>query len=127
MINRKRNSRGVTLVALIITVIVMLLLVGVTINVALNGGLFSTTKKAKEETEMAVYREKIDSLRPILVVEEMSDGLTSKEFIDRYEEELKKDINFKESTITRKDEETIILMTKEKYVFEITEQETNHK
>ena len=35
-----KKQNGITLIALIITVIVMLILVGVTVNVALNGGLF---------------------------------------------------------------------------------------
>ncbi len=47
------NVRGITLIALIITIIVMLILVGVTINVALNGGLFSKAREARENTEIA--------------------------------------------------------------------------
>lgn len=55
-----RNTRenGITLIALIITIIVMLILVGVTVNVALNGGLFDTTKKAAIETRAAEVDEK---------------------------------------------------------------------
>ncbi len=44
------NSKGITLIALIITIIVMIILVGVTVNVALNGGLFDTAKQAAENT-----------------------------------------------------------------------------
>ena len=42
-----KKQKGITLIALIITIIVMLILVGVSVTVALNGGLFSTAKKAK--------------------------------------------------------------------------------
>ena len=45
-----KNHRGITLIALIITIIVMIILVAVTVNVALNGGLFETTKQAAENT-----------------------------------------------------------------------------
>ena len=47
----RQNSKGITLIALIITIIVMIILVGVTVNVALNGGLFETAQKAAEDTE----------------------------------------------------------------------------
>lgn len=56
------KNKGITLIALIITIIIMLILVGVTVNVALNGGLFSTTKKAKEKTEHAVIVENMTSI-----------------------------------------------------------------
>ena len=48
-----RNHRGITLVALIITIIIMLLLVGVSITIAIKGGLFDTAKRAAKETEEA--------------------------------------------------------------------------
>ena len=48
---KKMNTqKGITLIALIVTIIVMLILVGVTVTVALNGGLFSTANKATKET-----------------------------------------------------------------------------
>ncbi len=48
-----KTKRGITLIALVITIIVMLILVAVTVTVALNGGLFSTAKKATADTEAA--------------------------------------------------------------------------
>ena len=46
-----KRQKGITLIALIITIIVMLILVGVTISVALNGGLFDVAGKATSDTE----------------------------------------------------------------------------
>ncbi len=43
--------KGITLIALVITIIVMLILVGVSVSIAINGGLFSTAKKATAETQ----------------------------------------------------------------------------
>ena len=40
------NENGITLIALIITIIVMLIMVAVTINVAMQGGLFTKAKTA---------------------------------------------------------------------------------
>ena len=44
------HSKGITLIALIITIIVMIILVGVTVSIALNGGLFTVAKDAAENT-----------------------------------------------------------------------------
>lgn len=52
-----KKQKGITLVALIITIIVMLILVGVTITLVLNGGLFDTAKEARDKTEKSVKEE----------------------------------------------------------------------
>ncbi|MCI8310010.1 MAG: hypothetical protein HFJ45_07600 [Clostridia bacterium] len=55
-----KNKNGITLIALIITIIVLLILAGISINILL--GENSTVKKAKsakEETIIADYIEKI--------------------------------------------------------------------
>ena len=46
-----KTQKGITLVALVITIIVMMILVGVSVTVALNGGLFSTAQQAVADTE----------------------------------------------------------------------------
>jgi len=48
----QKNSTGITLIALIITIIVMLILVGVSVTVALKGGLFSSAKDATGKTQI---------------------------------------------------------------------------
>ena len=53
------KNQGITLIALIITIIVMLILVAVTINVALNGGLFTRAKEAAFKTEIQQIQEQI--------------------------------------------------------------------
>ena len=51
-----KTKKGITLIALIITIIVMLILVGVTANVAINGELF---KKSREGT----YSYKVETIK----------------------------------------------------------------
>ena len=51
------KQNGITLIALIITIIVMLILVGVTVSVALNGGLFDTSKTATTQTQLELEKE----------------------------------------------------------------------
>ena len=47
------SQRGITLIALVITIIVMLILAAVTITMAVNGGLFGYAKNASHETQVA--------------------------------------------------------------------------
>ena len=51
MINKRKNilERGITLIALVVTIIVLLILAGVTLNIAIdNGGLISRARQAKD-------------------------------------------------------------------------------
>ena len=52
-----KGQKGITLVALIITIIVMLILVGVSISVALNGGLFDNASDAARKTKQSQVSE----------------------------------------------------------------------
>ena len=53
-----KTQKGITLIALVITIIVMLILVGVTISISLNGGLFGYAKNATKDTKTAMEQEK---------------------------------------------------------------------
>ena len=53
----KKGNKGITLIALVITIIVMLILVGVTISMAVNGGLFDYAGKAAKQTKDAMKEE----------------------------------------------------------------------
>ena len=54
---KARPNKGITLIALVITIIVMLILVAVTISMAINGGLFDYAGKATGETKNAINAE----------------------------------------------------------------------
>ena len=53
----KNTSKGITLIALVITIIVMLILVAVTIQIAVNGGLFEYAGRATGDTKNAIDEE----------------------------------------------------------------------
>ena len=62
MKEKLKKSSGITLIALIITIIVMLILVAVTVNLANEkGGLFVTTRKAASETQAAAEKETLSA------------------------------------------------------------------
>ena len=52
-----KTQNGITLIALVITIIVMLILVAVTISMAINGGLFEKAGKATGDTKNAMDAE----------------------------------------------------------------------
>ena len=58
--NLKENKKGITLIALVITLIILLMLAGITV-VALSGenGLFSKTKQAREKYSIGEAKEKL--------------------------------------------------------------------
>ena len=64
--NFVRPQRGITLIALVITIIVMLILAAVTLAIALNGGLFGQAGEAAKSMDVATAKEQI------------TDGLTGK-------------------------------------------------
>ena len=58
--NELKNRRGITLIALVITIIVLLILAGVTIaTLTGDNGIITRTNQAKEETEKAGAKEKV--------------------------------------------------------------------
>ena len=53
-----KEKRGITLIALIVTIIILLILAGITITAISQGGLFGRAKEAAFKTKMAEYKEK---------------------------------------------------------------------
>lgn len=58
---KRKSNKGITLLSLVITIIIMLILAGVVITLALgNNGLIGKTKEAKEETDKQTAIEQIN-------------------------------------------------------------------
>ena len=55
----KKENRGITLVALVITIIVLIILAGVSINAVMNGGLITNAKDARNEYDVAKQKEEV--------------------------------------------------------------------
>ena len=74
------KERGITLIALIITIIILLILAGVTINVILGeNGLFSIAKQAGEDYKQAGAREKLEAV----LVELQADKITKPDYNEK--------------------------------------------
>ncbi len=57
MKEKLENKKGITLIALMITIIIMLILVGVTISLTLNGGILDTAREAVFKQELIMIKE----------------------------------------------------------------------
>ena len=79
-----KSQKGITLVALVITIIVMLILVGVSVTVALNGGLFDTAEKAATNTEEALVQENRLDSGNVLIENAAAEGGYDEIDIDSY-------------------------------------------
>lgn len=55
----KNNIKGITLVALVITIIILLILAGISIQSLTNTGLFENAKEAKKQSEISNVKEQI--------------------------------------------------------------------
>ena len=60
---QKMQERGITLIALVVTIIILLILAGVTLNIALSdNGLFKKTKEATEKYQKEADKEALEML-----------------------------------------------------------------
>ncbi len=121
---KKERNNGITLIALVITIIILLILAGISIGILTGeNGVLSKASKAKEETEINHYKEQIELIRTELklqnenytspTIEQIETALQPKEWIQGME------------IITVEGTEKLKLTTKENYIFYITENEVS--
>lgn len=78
--NKKLKENGVTLVTLAITIIVLLILAGVSINgIFRDSGIINNAKKAKENTEISSEKELIGQASIIAIAESETEEITVKD------------------------------------------------
>ena len=82
-------NKGITLIALIITIIIMLILATVTIKISSQGGLFEYAGKATRETTITQEREQIQEA----YVYASSNSLTGEVFAEDLQSELENRLN----------------------------------
>lgn len=112
---------GITLSALVITIVVLLILAAITITILMTpGGIIKQSQRAQEEIQKAKYREVLyiigEGLEPNRIIEKP----TSKQYMDQYEEKIRREPIFRQADIIREDDETIRIITIEGYVYIIT-------
>ena len=71
--NKIQKQKGITLIALVITIVVLIILAGVAINLTIGeNGIFTRAKNARQQSDEETVREKIETAIVELQVEEVS-------------------------------------------------------
>ena len=74
---KAKGQSGITLIALVVTIVVLLILAGITITYVLaDGGIFSTAKKAAKENEAGVIRDYVSTAQGMLMINAAQTGGT---------------------------------------------------
>lgn len=117
------ENRGITLIALVITIIVLIILAGVTIGLVIgNNGILTRTSSAKEQNTIESIKEKLELVKASDYIKE--DGISS---IDTYFNTLEKE-KIEPYIVTNKEkmaETTAIIEVDSKYSFIITIESKN--
>ena len=100
---RLRRNKGITLVALVITIIILLILAGISIQALTQTNLFGKTEQAKEEMDKAQKKEN-DTLSSYMdaINEYLPDTLSYK--VSKGEIEIGSYVNYVPDTVTENDE-----------------------
>lgn len=118
-----QNKKGITLVALTLTIIILIILAGVSINMLLGeNGIIERAKIAKKETLIAQYKEKIDLVKAETKIKK-EENVTLDNLNNAFNENSKKDWVNK----TEIKDGIIILTTNDGYLFFVTENNTEYK
>ena len=60
---KEKNKQGITLIALVVTIVVLLILAGITINLLFsNEGIFNVANQAKIEHEIGALKDRINNV-----------------------------------------------------------------
>ncbi|MBD8922965.1 fibronectin type III domain-containing protein [bacterium] len=74
MVTNEKLNKGITLVALVITIVILLILAGISIQAITNTGLFANAKKAKEKSMEGQLKEEISLAIQSIQTEEIYKG-----------------------------------------------------
>ena len=117
-----KNEKAITLIALVITIIVLLILAGISIaTLTGNNGLLSKATSAKEETKKAEYKESLELIGAGLQIDKRRENWPTDVFMEKYKEAIENDKKY-ESTSWVEENNKIKVKTKEGYVFYVEEE-----
>ncbi len=129
-----RKEKGITLIALIITIIILIILSAITINSTVGEhGLIDVATEAAVRTRIAEYQENLDQIGIMVIADNIHKNLTGKEYLEEFKKKVEESEVFKDrksADIIGKEEgeeeDKLRIVTKEGYVFDVTEKETKY-
>ena len=94
-----KNKQGITLIALVVTIVVLLILAGITINLLFsNGGIFDVANQSKIEYEIGALKDRINNViadwnierltKPGITVDDLWDKMVEADIIDNPDEDV---------------------------------------
>ena len=108
-----KKEKGITLIALVVTIIVLLILAGIAINLSIgNNGLFSRAKDSKKQTEIAVIKERAGTDILGAQADNKSGDITKEQLVEILETYFE---NVPEAKELPEDLSTVILTAKKEY------------
>ncbi len=120
---KRLKEHGITLVALVVTIIIMLILAGIALNIALgDNGLIKHTIDAIDENKRASYQEILSVIKTGVDMKALSEKLSDEEHFQELKNEINKEIesgNLKGATLSV-EENKLRVITKERFVYDIT-------
>lgn len=124
----KEHNKGITLIALVITIVVLIILSSITINIVIGkNGIIERGKQAKEQTIISQYKEKIEMIKIDVRLKYKSIEITLENLKNEFESDSQKYwVNIVEQVVDSGIEK-IKLTTKDGYVFYITENTTEYR
>lgn len=82
MMNIQKNKNGITLIALVVTIVVLLILAGVSINLVVGqNGLIAKAKESKEKTKMSGAKNQVSLVLGEWTIEKFTNGRNLKDFL----------------------------------------------
>ena len=99
-IRRTKEQKGITLIALVVTIIVLIILAGISISLLFGkSGIITRAKKGQEIADVATAQEKLELIKSEIPMK-ILDGKDSTVNLNNYLEELNKDKNKKDCDVT---------------------------
>lgn len=126
--NLRKHNSGITLIALVITIIVLLILAGVSLSLIMgNDGILGRAENASEKNLIAHYKEQIELARADAKIINYDSDLTVEKLKNYFDVDCSED--WVNSTEIIKDNEIdkLKLITDDGYIFYITENITEYK
>lgn len=120
--SRTKTNKGITLIALIIIILVMLILAGVTLKLTLGEkGIIAKAQEAKDAQKISEYTERMETAKATVAVDNLG-----KVTLDDYIEQIYKEKIVPQGNITKISETEAKVVTEEGYEFKITAEKTEY-
>ena len=117
-----KNAKGITLIALVITIIVLLILAGVTIaTLTGENGILTQASNAREKNKISQAEEEVELAFQVLKIQEQARNLNEDEKIEIVQNELKRSYPEQETKSTITKSGTIYPVEHKGYKFEVNE------